>query len=148
MKAPKKSSFRSTKMNRAQRVRSRVDPGASLVPMKRDYVFFSESVTEGHPDKLCDQISDAIVDRYLEEDPGSVIVAECAVSTGIVFIAARFASDAVVDVAQIARRVIRDAGYDQPDFNPNTCTVVTSLKELPREVRLPLDKPEMSSEGL
>jgi len=135
-------------MNRAQRVRSRVDPGASLVPMKRDYVFFSESVTEGHPDKLCDQISDAIVDRYLEEDPGSVIVAECAVSTGIVFIAARFASDAVVDVAQIARRVIRDAGYDQPDFNPNTCTVVTSLKELPREVRLPLDKPEMSSEGL
>jgi S-adenosylmethionine synthetase len=135
-------------VNRAQRVRSRPDPGASLVLMKRDYVFFSESVTEGHPDKLCDQISDAIVDRYLEEDPGSVIAAECAVSTGIVFIAARFASDAVVDVAQIARRVIRDVGYDQPDFNPNTCTVVTSLKEIPREIRVPLDMREMSAEDL
>ncbi len=132
-------------MSQAQRVRKRPDTRASLVPMKRDYVFFSESVTEGHPDKLCDQISDAIVDRYLEEDPASVIVAECAVSTGIVFIAARFASDAVVDVSQVARRVISDVGYDQPDFNPRTCTVVTSLKELPREVRLPLDERAISA---
>ncbi len=135
-------------MSPAQRVRSRPNSNASLVQAKHDYVFFSESVTEGHPDKLCDQISDAIVDRYLEEDPASVIIAECAVSTGIVFIAARFASDAVVDVAQIARRVINDIGYDQPDFNPRTCTVVTSLKELPREVRLQLDERQMSSEEL
>jgi S-adenosylmethionine synthetase len=135
-------------LNQAQCVRSRPDTGASPVQMKWDYVFFSESVTEGHPDKLCDQISDAIVDRYLEEDPTSVIVAECAVSTGIVFIAARFASDAVVDVSQIARRVISDVGYDQPDFNPRTCTVVTSLKELPREVRLPLDERQTFLEEL
>jgi S-adenosylmethionine synthetase len=116
--------------------------------MKRDFVFFSESVTEGHPDKLCDQISDAIVDRFLPEDPASAVVAECAVSTGIVFIAARFASDAVVDVSQVARRVIGDVGYDQPDFNPRTCTIVTSLKELPREVRLALDERRMSVEDL
>jgi len=103
--------------------------------MKRDFVFFSESVTEGHPDKLCDQISDAIVDQFLQQDPGSAIVAECAVSTGIVFIAARFASDAVVDFSQVARRVIAEVGYEQPDFNPRTCTVVTSLKELPAEPR-------------
>jgi len=116
--------------------------------MKRDFVFFSESVTEGHPDKLCDQVSDGIVDRFLEQDPASAIVAECAVSTGIVFIAARFASNAVVDVSQVARRVIGDIGYDQPDFNPRTCTVVTSLKELPREARLPLDERRMSAEDL
>jgi len=116
--------------------------------MKRDFVFLSESVTEGHPDKLCDQVSDGIVDRFLEQDPASAIVAECAVSTGIVFIAARFASDAVVDVSQVARRVIGDIGYDQPDFNPRTCTVVTSLKELPREARLPLDERRMSAEDL
>ncbi len=116
--------------------------------MKRDFVFFSESVTEGHPDKLCDQISDAIVDRFLQLDPSSAIVAECAVSTGIIFIAARFASDAVMDVSQVARRVIGDIGYDQPDFNPRTCSVVTSLKELPREARLPLDERRMSAEDL
>jgi S-adenosylmethionine synthetase len=116
--------------------------------MKRDFVFFSDSVTEGHPDKLCDQISDAIVDRFLQTDPASAIVAECAVSTGIVFVAARFASDAVVDVSQVARHVIGDIGYDQPDFNPRTCTVVTSLKEMPREARLPLDERRMSGEDL
>lgn len=116
--------------------------------MKRDFVFFSESVTEGHPDKLCDRISDAIVDRFLQRDPSSAIVAECAVSTGIVFIAARFVSDAVVDIAQVARQVIGEVGYDQPDFNPRTCTIVTSLKELPGEARLALDEHRISSEDL
>ena len=114
--------------------------------MKRDFIFFSESVTEGHPDKLCDQISDAIVDRFLQEDFSSAIVAECAVSTGIVFIAARFVSDAVVDVSQVARSKIADVGYDQADFNPRTCTIVTSLKELPPEARLRFDEEGMSTE--
>lgn len=116
--------------------------------MKRDFVFFSESVTEGHPDKLCDQISDAIVDRFLEQDPSSAIVAECAVSTGIVFIATRFVSDAAVDVSQVARRVIDGVGYNQPDFNPRTCTIVTSLKELPAEARLPFDERRISAGDL
>lgn len=116
--------------------------------MKRDFVFFSESVTEGHPDKLCDRISDAIVDRFLQQDPFSAIVAECAVSTGIVFIASRFISEAVVDVSQVARRVIGDVGYDQPDFNPRTCTVVTSLKELPVGARLAFDERQMAGSDL
>lgn len=114
--------------------------------MKKDFVFFSESVTEGHPDKLCDQISDALVDRFLQQDPTSAIVAESAVSTGIVFIAARFASDAIVDVSQVARRVIAEVGYEQPDFNPRTCTIITSLKELPREYRLGFDERIISAE--
>jgi S-adenosylmethionine synthetase len=99
--------------------------------MKKNFMFSSESVTEGHPDKLCDQISDAIVDKFLQRDPYSRVVAECAVATAIVFIAARFESDAVVDFTKIARQVIKQVGYNDSDFNANTCSIITSLKELP-----------------
>jgi S-adenosylmethionine synthetase len=99
--------------------------------MKKDFMFSSESVTEGHPDKLCDQISDAIVDKFLSKDPYSRVIAECAVATAIVFIAARFESDAIVDFTKTARQVIKQVGYDEPDFNAKTCSIVTSVKELP-----------------
>lgn len=99
--------------------------------MKADFMFTSESVTEGHPDKLCDQISDAIVDRFLQQDPFSRVIAECAVSTAIIFVAARFASEATVDFANVARSVINQIAYDQHAFNGKTCSIVTSLKELP-----------------
>ncbi|MCX8030261.1 MAG: methionine adenosyltransferase [Thermodesulfovibrionales bacterium] len=98
--------------------------------MKKDFMFTSESVTEGHPDKLCDQISDAIVDHFLQRDPFSRIIAECAVSTSIVFIAARFAPGLNIDFSNIARKVINQIGYAQDSFNSNTCSVLTSLKEL------------------
>ncbi|MFQ4141197.1 methionine adenosyltransferase [Chlorogloeopsis sp. ULAP02] len=98
--------------------------------MKKDFMFSSESVTEGHPDKLCDQISDAIVDKFLLKDPYSRVIAECAVATAIVFIAARFESDAIVDFTKTARQVIKQVGYDEPDFNAKTCSIVTSVKEL------------------
>jgi S-adenosylmethionine synthetase len=96
-------------------------------------MFTSESVTEGHPDKLCDQISDAIVDHFLQKDPCSRVIAECAVSTAIVFIAARFSSAESIDFSNIARQVISQVGYDQNTFNAKTCSVLTSLKELPAE---------------
>jgi S-adenosylmethionine synthetase len=99
--------------------------------MKKDFMFTSESVTEGHPDKLCDQISDAIVDRFLQQDPYAHVITECAVSTSIVFIAARFEADAVVDFTQVARKLIDQVGYDYPDFNSKTCSVITSVKEVP-----------------
>jgi S-adenosylmethionine synthetase len=99
--------------------------------MKKDFIFISESVTEGHPDKLCDQISDAIVDQFLRQDPYSRVVTECAVATAIVFIAARFQSDALVDFTKIARHVIRQVGYQQPSFSAKTCSIVTSLTEIP-----------------
>lgn len=99
--------------------------------MQSEFMFTSESVTEGHPDKLCDQISDAIVDRFLQQDACSSIIAECAVSTAIVFVAARFASLATVDVPTVVRKVIEQIGYDQPDFNGKSSSVITSLKELP-----------------
>lgn len=101
--------------------------------MNKDFVFTSESVTPGHPDKLCDQISDAIVDRFLQQDPYSRIITECAVSTGIVFIAARFEPSANVNFTNEARKVIEKVGYTHPDFNAKTCSILTSLEELPHD---------------
>jgi S-adenosylmethionine synthetase len=98
--------------------------------MKQDFIFISESVTEGHPDKLCDQISDAVIDQFLHDDPYSRAVVECAVATGIVFIAARYRSGAIVDIPHIARRVISQVGYDQKDFNAKTSSIMTSLNEM------------------
>lgn len=108
--------------------------------MKHEYIFISESVTAGHPDKLCDQISDAIVDQFLRQDPRARVVTECAVSTAIVFIAARFASETVIDFPKVARHVIKQVGYDQPDFNAKTCSIVTSLKEMPPDVTFNFDE--------
>ncbi|WP_414752501.1 methionine adenosyltransferase [Anabaena sp. CCY 9910] len=98
--------------------------------MKKDFMFTSESVTEGHPDKLCDQISDAIVDRFLQQDPYARVITECAASTGIVFIAARFEPNTNVDFTNIARQVIDQVGYEQTEFNGKNCSILTSLKEL------------------
>jgi S-adenosylmethionine synthetase len=102
--------------------------------MKRNFMFTSESVTEGHPDKLCDQISDAFVDHYLKQDSRSRIIAECAVSTSVLFIAARFASrNANIDFPSVARKVIREIGYDTEEFNSQTCSILTSLQEMPTD---------------
>ncbi|MGH1394144.1 MAG: methionine adenosyltransferase [Trichormus sp.] len=101
--------------------------------MKKDFMFTSESVTEGHPDKLCDQISDAIVDRFLQQDPYARVITECAVATGIVFLAARFEPNTNVDFTNIARQVIDQVGYTHKEFNGKTCSVLTSLTELPSD---------------
>ena len=98
--------------------------------MKREFIHTSESVTEGHPDKLCDQISDAIIDRFFEQDIGARIIAECAVSLSVVFIAARFASKIKVDFPNVARKVIRRIGYVDDEFSFKTCSILTSLKEM------------------
>lgn len=116
--------------------------------MKKDFMFTSESVTEGHPDKLCDQISDAIVDHFLQQDPYSRVIAECAVSTSILFIAARFCSNATVDFPNVARQVISQIGYDQPSFNSKTCSIVTSLKELPEDRAFLFNEKELSDKEI
>ena len=116
--------------------------------MKEDFIFTSESVTAGHPDKLCDGISDAIVDRFMQQDPFSKIVVESVVATGILFLAARFASKATVDLPGVARQVVHDAGYEDEGFNPKTCSVMTSLNELPREERSERDEREMDDDEI
>jgi S-adenosylmethionine synthetase len=94
-----------------------------------DFIFTSESVTTGHPDKLCDQVSDAIVDHFLKQDSHASIAAECAVSSGILFISAHYASQARVDIPGVARQVIRDVGYSKEVFDADACTVLTSFMD-------------------
>jgi len=101
--------------------------------MKNNFMLTSESVTDGNPDKLCDIISDAIVDHFLKQDPYSRIIAECSLSASIVFIAARFSSEAVFSLSEIARKVIASVGYQGADFNARTSSVLTSIKELPMD---------------
>ncbi|CAK0759371.1 S-adenosylmethionine synthase [Gammaproteobacteria bacterium] len=115
--------------------------------MKEDFMFTSESVTEGHPDKLCDQISDAIVDALLAQDPFTKVRAEVAVSTGILFIAARFSTRASVDIPEVARQVIQQAGYDRPDFNARS-SVMMSLAELPLPEPAPVHERYLSDEEI
>jgi S-adenosylmethionine synthetase len=101
--------------------------------MKNSFMLTSESVTGGNPDKLCDIISDAIVDHFLEQDPYSRVIAECSLAASIVFIAARFASQAAFSLSEIARKIIGGVGYEDSDFNARTSSVLTSIKELPLE---------------
>lgn len=116
--------------------------------MTRDFLFTSESVTEGHPDKLCDQISDAIVDRYLQQDPFANVMAETSVSKAILFIAVHFASKGTVDIPGLAREVIRDIGYEDETFNARSCSIMTSLNEVPASEDLLLDERELDDDAL
>jgi S-adenosylmethionine synthetase len=96
--------------------------------MARRMILSSESVTRGHPDKICDQVADGIVDAFLAQDPGAEVAAECAVATGLVFLAVNSVATASVDVTRIARDVIADIGYSAENgFDPDTCSVVTSV---------------------
>ncbi|MGD8587324.1 MAG: methionine adenosyltransferase [Chromatiales bacterium] len=97
--------------------------------MSDDFIFTSESSTAGHPDKLCDQVSDAIVDQYLMQDPYSRIVAECAVSSGVMFISTHYASQARLDIPEIAREVVRGIGYSKEVFDADACTIMTSFMD-------------------
>ncbi len=112
--------------------------------MTRNVIFISESVTEGHPDKICDQISDEIVDYFLTQDPYAFVRAECAVASNILFIATRFAADANIDFSRLARKVIRQIGYLQADFNPQTCSILSNPQVLPLEKRRCFDERSMS----
>lgn len=100
--------------------------------MRDRLIFTSDSVTAGHPDKLCDRISDAIVDAYLTQDPFARINAECVAAKGVLFIAMRFNAAVSVDVASVARGVIEEAGYTGGGFDAQNCSIMTSFTEVPR----------------
>lgn len=99
--------------------------------MVRRHLFTSESVTEGHPDKICDQISDAILDEFLKRDPDSRIAVESMATTGLVFVAGEVTSRGRIDIQQIVRNTIRDIGYDKSEygFDCDSCSVLESLHE-------------------
>jgi len=94
-----------------------------------NFIFTSESMTAGHPDKLCDQVSDAIVDHYLMADPNARIVAESVLASGLMFISTHYASKATLDIADIARQVVRSVGYPKDIFDADACTIMTSFAD-------------------
>lgn len=99
---------------------------------KKNFLFTSESVTEGHPDKVCDQISDAILDEFLSKDNRSRVAAETTVTTGMAFICGEITADCYVDIPQVVRNTIRNIGYTgacSGGFDADTCAVITSIDE-------------------
>ena len=108
----------------------------------RKFLFTSESVTEGHPDKICDQISDAVLDAIYEQDPNSRVACETTVTTGQVLIMGEISTTARVDAAKIARRVICDIGYDDgaKGFDGNSCAVLVALDEQSPDIAMGVDK--------
>ena len=114
-----------------------------------NYLFTSESVTEGHPDKICDQISDAVLDAILEKDPDGHVACECTATTGMVFIMGEISTSCYVDIAHIAREVIRDIGYNNASygFDCDTCAVLTAIDEQSGDIAMGVNKSLELKEG-
>jgi S-adenosylmethionine synthetase len=111
------------------------------------HLFTSESVSEGHPDKIADQISDALLDALLENDPKSRAAVETLVTTGLVFLSGEIRSESYIDVQEIARQVIRDIGYTDPllRFDADSCGVISSLHEQSADIAQGVDAGEQGA---
>src|SRR5213594_2109439 len=106
--------------------------------MARRYLFTSESVTEGHPDKLADQLSDAVLDAILAEDPQGRVACETLVTTGLVLVAGEISTDCYVDIPSIVRKTILDIGYTDAKFgiDGDTCGVMTAIQEQSADIAI------------
>ena len=105
-------------------------------------LFTSESVTEGHPDKMCDQISDAILDALLEQDPMSRVACETATTTGLVMVMGEITTKGYVDIQKVVRNTVREIGYDRAKygFDCDTCGVIVALDEQSPDIAMGVDK--------
>ena len=117
--------------------------------MARHYLFTSESVTEGHPDKICDQISDAVLDAILAQDPQGRVACETTACTGLIHVMGEITTKCYVDIDKIAREVVRDIGYDRGKygFDCDTCAVITSVDEQSPDIAMGVDKSLESKSG-
>ena len=115
----------------------------------RKYFFTSESVTEGHPDKICDQISDAILDAMLAQDPQSRVACETTCTTGVVSVMGEISTKAEVKIPQIVREVVTDIGFDNPayGFDGNTCAVLLSIDEQSADIAMGVDASKEKKDG-
>ena len=114
------------------------------------YLFTSESVTEGHPDKICDQISDAVLDAILAEDKNGRVACECCCTTGMVMIMGEITTSAKIDIPSIARQVICDIGYDSPEkgFDGHTCAILTTIDKQSPDIALGVDRQGAGDQGM
>ena len=113
-------------------------------------IFTSESVTEGHPDKICDQISDAVLDALMEQDPMSRVACETSITTGLVLVMGEITTNAYVDIQKIVRETIREIGYDRAKygFDCDTCGVITAIDEQSSDIAMGVDKALEAKEHL
>jgi len=117
--------------------------------MGRRYLFTSESVTEGHPDKICDQVSDSILDEIITHDPDSRVAVEAMTTTGLVFVAGEVTSKARIDTQEVVRSTLRDIGYNglKYGFDGNCCSVLTSIHEQSPDISMGVSKNENGVQG-
>ncbi len=117
---------------------------------KRNFLFTSESVTEGHPDKIADQISDAVLDAVMKEDPNGRVACETLVTTGLVVVAGEITTTAHIDYSDIARSVIRDVGYVRAKygFDAETCGVISAIKRQSADIAMGVDTGGAGDQGL
>jgi S-adenosylmethionine synthetase len=117
--------------------------------MARRYLFTSESVTEGHPDKICDQVSDSILDEIISQDPDSRVAVEAMTTTGIVFVAGEVTSNAKIDAQNVVRKTLKNIGYNglKHGFDGNSCSVLTSIHEQSPDISMGVSKNENGVQG-
>jgi S-adenosylmethionine synthetase len=117
--------------------------------MARRYLFTSESVTEGHPDKICDQVSDSILDEIISQDPDARVAVEAMTTTGIVFVAGEVTSNARIDAQDVVRKTLKNIGYDglKYGFDGNSCSVLTSIHEQSPDISMGVSKNENGVQG-
>ena len=115
-----------------------------------EYLFTSESVTEGHPDKIADQISDAVLDAIMEQDPMGRVACECVLTTGLVVVAGEITTSCYVDIPRIARETIKNVGYTRAKygFDYETCGVIVSIDEQSPDIAMGVDKLGAGDQGL
>src|SRR5690349_22297538 len=119
--------------------------------MARDeYLFTSESVTEGHPDKIADQISDAVLDAIIRQDPTGRVACETLLTTGLVVVAGEITTNCYVDIPRVARQTIREIGYTRAKFGFDfeTCGVITAIDEQSADIAMGVDKLGACNQGL
>ena len=114
------------------------------------YLFTSESITEGHHDKVADQISDAILDSIMEKDPTGRVACETLVTTGLAFVAGEITTSCYVDIPKIVRNTIRQIGYDNPmyGFDSHTCAVITSIQGQSPDIAMGVDTGGAGDQGM
>ncbi len=117
--------------------------------MNNKRFFTSESVTEGHPDKVCDQISDSVLDAIIKEDPAARVACETAITTGLVLVMGEITTSTYVDIPATVRNTVREIGYDSSDkgFDCNTCGVITSIDSQSPDIAMGVDKALEAKEG-
>ena len=117
--------------------------------MTDKHLFTSESVSEGHPDKVADQVSDAILDAMLAQDPESRVACETLIKTGLVVVAGEIRSNAKVDVDSLVRKVVNDIGYNGPEvgFDPSSCSVVNALGQQSSDIAMGVDETSDHEQG-